>query len=1247
MKRLVLLAGVAGLVCAAARADWIVTENVQLSADMLEQGAVTFGADVTIDLNGHKLEVSSISGSGAITDGSSGAPGELHVNVPSGSTTIDSVKLDGNFKFVKEGAGTLVIDKNEAFRNENRQYTYSGGMDILGGSVMLPMGTYPGHNGGRFFGDPVTVYPNGTLDTNGAYDYNGVNIVLAGGTLANRGSDTDNTGWGGNVARSLSADSFCDVTCNYLWHGGSEFNGHTLTINIPDGKRFYMRSNSAKNGRIVVPDNGGNNAGVFDVVEDNTIGSMDVDLYCVAELRANFNIRNFTYRGNGADVNNRSGVAYVSGVFTPLSDYHPNVTVLNGATIDLKGRTGAWNIESQDGHLCSFPDGVAVTLDVTGRTLQQGELVLTWTAQPENVGLLDFSFKDDATKAVLTQDGIVYGADPASTDVANATWTGNEGDGDVSKPGNWSCENAAGVALTGDYLPGAATAIYISGNTRINVPMGSGLTCAMVVFGDCTLSDDCDWSGLAEFSARPTTSTIDLGGHALTLGGFAGLGEITDTAGGTLRVNVPSGATVENQMMAITGELALVKVGEGTFVATASEQTYTGGTTVENGTLKAGTGDARRPFGVDGSQITVAQGATFDANGCGFFGVYRFVSNGGTLVLPASGSVPVTDFAFVNVARKFAGNEILVTEDREGSCGAAWWRNGVDPSAPWRATFTYVNVNGGDPADGFSFVFQSNGQNAVGGGGGNIGVQGGGVSTAVGCAYGIYGDDTCGWVVDGQINYTCAIQRDFGIMIQNGVDVVVEYDGNGTLVQTVSQVQNGTTKSVTITNNVDFSAKFSGMAYVGFTGACGGCWCEQRIRNFSFEQDSAPTQQPVGGEPVPVDLSVAGEWQFNGANCNPGKMECNGKPAIRVTDNYGQRGSAIFKTKIDATRPFAISGTYFAQNNGTVPFADGAGFIFHNDPLDTVGGDGTGCIREANGFTTSCGWAFVNFEGDRVRFVKNAAKDGSDCSLTGSGVNFSPKDREKDPTIKPINFTITYNYGALRLDLVQKNDGGVNRFTASHPVNLAEAVGSDTMYFALTGGTGGYYAEQYVYDLSYKAVEWDPTCGMGVEHVTAADGTTIVCPVLGVPTIAHLTLVDNASVAVAGAGAADMGYGLQVAEFLFAAQGASFPTHPALNFAANGGTLGVGGFTQTAENLGSFVTVTADALTTYNGPAEVTLPDFTGAVNVLDQRAVPAEGRLAVEDFAIVSPARDPKEVRDANGRIFAFRSSGMMIFMR
>ena len=118
-------------------------------------------------------------------------------------------------------------------------------------------------------------------------------------------------------------------------------------------------------------------------------------------------------------------------------------------------------------------------------------------------------------------------------------------------------------------------------------------------------------------------------------------------------------------------------------------------------------------------------------------------------------------------------------------------------------------------------------------------------------------------------------------------------------------------------------------------------------------------------------------------------------------------------------------------------------------------------------------------------------------------------------------------------------------------------------------------------------------------------------------------------------------------DFRFATQDESFPTHPALNFTADGGTLGMGGFTQTDANLGSFLTVTADALTAYNGPAEVTLPDFAGSVKVLDQRAVPAEGRLTVEDFTIVSPARDPKEMRDRNGTIYAVRNAGMTISVR
>lgn len=105
--------------------------------------------------------------------------------------------------------------------------------------------------------------------------------------------------------------------------------------------------------------------------------------------------------------------------------------------------------------------------------------------------------------------------------------------------------------------------------------------------------------------------------------------EFFNTNPGELHVNVPSGET-ENSTVAISGNVKVVKEGLGTFIATKSNQSYTGGTVILSGTLKAGAGDAA-VFGDKSSKVTVSAGGIFDVNGKTRMGNYKFILDGGTV----------------------------------------------------------------------------------------------------------------------------------------------------------------------------------------------------------------------------------------------------------------------------------------------------------------------------------------------------------------------------------------------------------------------------------------------------------------------------------------------------------------------------------------------------------------------------------------------------------------------------------------
>ena len=97
-----------------------------------------------------------------------------------------------------------------------------------------------------------------------------------------------------------------------------------------------------------------------------------------------------------------------------------------------------------------------------------------------------------------------------------------------------------------------------------------------------------------------------------------------------LRVNVPAGAVASNSTVTIDGSVRLVKEGAGTFVAAKLGQVYSGGNRIVAGTLSAFP-LTYHLFGVDGSDIIVEAGATFDVNSATRCSSYYLVLNGGTL----------------------------------------------------------------------------------------------------------------------------------------------------------------------------------------------------------------------------------------------------------------------------------------------------------------------------------------------------------------------------------------------------------------------------------------------------------------------------------------------------------------------------------------------------------------------------------------------------------------------------------------
>ena len=247
-------------------------------------------------------------------------------------------------------------------------------------------------------------------------------------------------------------------------------------------------------------------------------------------------------------------------------------------------------------------------------------------------------------RALDMREQLAISGNPAVA--VTASWTGTGGDGLVSTPENWACTNMFGAEIPGG-VPCRLTDVSFSGSVAAQIPAGTEWEYKSIVF-DCTLSDDCDWRGLAGTSIE---GTVDVAGNELTLTSLAGGGTVTDSlGGGSLRLYVGDGATVtgDSGTLSLSGRLKLVKDGPGTYVATKA-QTYSGGAEIAAGYAKFGASGSVLPFGAASSTIAVASGAELDANGYLNQYVYNVRLDGGVLANRGA-NVPMGSPGFGNVS---------------------------------------------------------------------------------------------------------------------------------------------------------------------------------------------------------------------------------------------------------------------------------------------------------------------------------------------------------------------------------------------------------------------------------------------------------------------------------------------------------------------------------------------------------------------------------------------------------------------
>ena len=176
---------------------------------------------------------------------------------------------------------------------------------------------------------------------------------------------------------------------------------------------------------------------------------------------------------------------------------------------------------------------------------------------------------------------------------------------------------------------------------------------------------------------------------------------------------------------------------------------------------------------------------------------------------------------------------------RGASGGAAWLTSDVSTANSFDASFTFsLQSNGSSPmADGITFAMQNQGTNALGDTGGSLGYGGLG---AVGSVIQTYTNNKAGLNTDGNAYNTQSAPAYLGYASLVTGTENVKYDvSSNTLSMTGTLNVDGKSFDISDSKAIDLAAKFGRTMTMGFTGASGDSYSDERINSFSLASVSA------------------------------------------------------------------------------------------------------------------------------------------------------------------------------------------------------------------------------------------------------------------------------------------------------------------------------------------------------------------------------------------------------------------------
>ncbi len=559
--------------------------------------------------------------------GASPSAGVLHVSVASGATADNSgVTLAGSMKLVKDGEGEFTASK--------AGQTYTGGTVIDEGKITLGTSSNPlGTGNGKQL---VTINTNAVLDVNNKaatstcrYNYKLAGTVKVNGSAANWAYNAGHEVFGSYVTlfgdahitgENMQLGSFTEATRTIY-----TLNGFTLNLDLTGGRYSNAKYLRMLDGTVKW------NAGTTETTNVGDFSGADLvftsDSY--AHLGDNaFSARGFKYYGTRWVTHRTANQVYVSGRYV-AGPIRPWMTLRSGATIDLSEMSDTWDMTgtapSTGGANRSFASAGAValvatdafyTIDLGAREVAVGEKLINWSAKPaETVTFTltcDGSTPEERKIGLSLRDDGVY---VKSLLIPYARW----GVDDETPQWHYYLPDGTETLDWEDGITSEVEVRFFSYAEYEAMKQQTGITpAAYVLAGTLQVPAGLDsWDMTTCFDYMAEGAVLDLNGASVTISRLSGLGTVTDTNSndpGELHVLVPSEASIANSGVSFTGNMKLVKDGAGELVASKTDQSYTGGTVINEGTVTLGT--STNPLGAGNSSmlVTVNTNAVLDIN---------------------------------------------------------------------------------------------------------------------------------------------------------------------------------------------------------------------------------------------------------------------------------------------------------------------------------------------------------------------------------------------------------------------------------------------------------------------------------------------------------------------------------------------------------------------------------------------------------------------------------------------------------